>query len=106
MNILGIESSCDDTAASVLNETGVLSNIIASQSIHVQFGGIVPELASRAHHRTISQTVKQALSEAKLGIKDIDLIAATQGPGLMGSLLVGLSFAKGLSLAIKFLWWV
>lgn len=99
MNILGIESSCDDTAASVLNETGVLSNIIASQSIHIQFGGIVPELASRAHHRTISQTVKQALSEAKLSIQDIDLIAATQGPGLMGSLLVGLSFAKGLSLA-------
>ena len=99
MNILGIESSCDDTAASVLNETGVLSNIIASQSIHIQYGGVVPELASRAHQRNISQTVEQALSEAQLGIQDIDLIAATQGPGLMGSLLVGLSFAKGVSLA-------
>lgn len=99
MNILGIESSCDDTAASVLTEAGVLSNVIASQSVHIQFGGVVPELASRAHHRTISQTVEQALSEAQLSIQDIDLIAVTQGPGLMGSLLVGLSFAKGLSLA-------
>tara|TARA_B100000575_G_scaffold292743_1_gene301960 strand:- start:981 stop:1994 length:1014 start_codon:yes stop_codon:yes gene_type:complete len=99
LNILGIETSCDDTAASVINESDVLSNIIASQSIHVQYGGVVPELASRAHHHTISQTVEQALSEAQLGIQDIDLIAATQGPGLMGSLLVGLSFAKGISLA-------
>ena len=106
MNILGIESSCDDTAASVINETGVLSNIIASQSIHVQFGGTVPELASRAHHRTISQTVKQALPEAKLGTKEIDLIAATQISGLMGSLLVGLSFTKGLSLAHQIPLWV
>lgn len=99
MNILGIESSCDDTAASVLTDAGVLSNVIASQSVHIQFGGVVPELASRAHHRTISQTVEQALSEAQISIQDIDLIAVTQGPGLMGSLLVGLSFAKGLSLA-------
>ena len=99
MNILGIESSCDDTAASVLTEAGVLSNVIASQSIHIQFGGVVPELASRAHHQTISQTVEQALVEAQLAIHDIDVIAVTQGPGLMGSLLVGLSFAKGLSLA-------
>jgi len=99
LNILGIESSCDDTAASVLTEAGVLSNVIASQSIHIQFGGVVPELASRAHHQTISQTVEQALTEAQLAIQDIDVIAVTQGPGLMGSLLVGLSFAKGLSLA-------
>lgn len=98
MNILGIESSCDDTAASVLTEAGVLSNVIASQSIHIQFGGVVPELASRAHHQSISQTVDQALSEAGISIKDIDGIAVTQGPGLMGSLLVGLSFAKGLAL--------
>ncbi|MBL6826101.1 MAG: hypothetical protein ISQ71_02865, partial [Balneolaceae bacterium] len=99
LNILGIESSCDDTAASVLTEVGVLSNVIASQSIHIQFGGVVPELASRAHHQTISQTVEQALTEAQLSIQEIDVIAVTQGPGLMGSLLVGLSFAKGLSLA-------
>jgi N6-L-threonylcarbamoyladenine synthase len=99
LNILGIESSCDDTAASVLTEAGVLSNVIASQSIHIQFGGVVPELASRAHHQTISQTVEQALTEAQLSIQEMDVIAVTQGPGLMGSLLVGLSFAKGLSLA-------
>ena len=79
MNILGIESSCDDTAASVLTDAGVLSNVIASQSVHIQFGGVVPELASRAHHRTISQTVEQALSEAQISIQDIDLIAVTQG---------------------------
>ncbi len=99
MNILGIESSCDDTSASVLTDDGVISNIIASQSIHVKFGGVVPELASRAHQKTISQTVDQALEEAGTSIGDIDLIAVTQGPGLMGSLLVGLCFAKGVSLS-------
>lgn len=99
MNILGIESSCDDTSASVLTDNGVKSNIIASQSIHVKFGGVVPELASRAHQKTISQTVDQALEEAGTSIEDIDLIAVTQGPGLMGSLLVGLCFAKGVSLS-------
>jgi N6-L-threonylcarbamoyladenine synthase len=99
MNILGIESSCDDTSAAVLTEEGVKSNIIASQSIHVKFGGVVPELASRAHQKTISQTVDQALQEAGSNIEDIDLIAVTQGPGLMGSLLVGLCFAKGVSLS-------
>ncbi len=99
MNILGIESSCDDTSAAVLTEQGVQSNIIASQSIHVKFGGVVPELASRAHQKTISQTVDQALEEANTKIEDIDLIAVTQGPGLMGSLLVGLCFAKGVSLS-------
>ena len=98
MNILGIESSCDDTSASVLTDEGVKSNIIASQSIHVKFGGVVPELASRAHQQTVSQTVKQALDEAGINIKDIDVIAVTQGPGLMGSLLVGVCFAKGLAL--------
>ena len=98
MNILGIETSCDDTSASVLTEEGVKSNIIASQFIHVKFGGVVPELASRAHQQTISQTVKQALDEASITIKDIDVIAVTQGPGLMGSLLVGVCFAKGVAL--------
>lgn len=99
MNILGIESSCDDTSAAVLTEEGVLANVIASQSIHIKFGGVVPELASRAHQKTISQTVEQALTEAQIPIEEIDLIAVTQGPGLMGSLLVGLCFAKGLSLS-------
>lgn len=99
MNILGIESSCDDTSVAVLTDDGVQSNIIASQSIHVKFGGVVPELASRAHQKTISQTVDQALEEAGTRIEEIDLIAVTQGPGLMGSLLVGLCFAKGVSLS-------
>ncbi len=99
MNILGIESSCDETAAAVYAGGKVLSNIIASQSVHEQFGGVVPELASRAHHKTIWQTVEQALEEASLTIEQIDAIAVAQGPGLMGSLLVGLSFAKGLSIS-------
>lgn len=99
MNILGIESSCDDTSAAVLTEKGVQSNVIASQSIHVKFGGVVPELASRAHQKTITQTVAQALNEAETSIDDIDLIAVTQGPGLMGSLLIGLCFAKGIALS-------
>lgn len=99
MNILAIESSCDDTSAAVLTKQGMQSNVIASQAIHVKFGGVVPELASRAHQTTISQTVQQALDEAELSINEIDLIAVTQGPGLMGSLLVGLCFAKGMALA-------
>lgn len=99
MKILGIESSCDDTSAAVLDGENVLSNVIASQSIHVKFGGVVPELASRAHQTTISMTVEQALEEAGVSISDIDAIAVTQGPGLMGSLLVGLCFAKGLALS-------
>lgn len=99
MNILGIESSCDDTSAAVLTPDGVKSNVIASQSIHIKFGGVVPELASRAHQKTITQTVRQALDEAQLSLSEIDVIAATQGPGLMGSLLVGLCFAKGLALS-------
>lgn len=99
MKILGIESSCDDTSASVLTGDGIQSNVIASQSIHVKFGGVVPELASRAHQTTIVQTVEQALDEADVSLDEIDAIAVTQGPGLMGSLLVGLCFAKGLALS-------
>ncbi len=99
MNILGIESSCDDTSASVLTGDGIQSNVIASQSIHVKFGGVVPELASRAHQTTITQTVDQALQEASISLEEIDAIAVTQGPGLMGSLLVGVCFAKGLALS-------
>ncbi len=99
MNILAIESSCDDTSAAVLAGDEILSNVIASQSVHVKFGGVVPELASRAHQTTISQTVEQALEEAEIPIKEIDVIAVTQGPGLMGSLLVGVCFAKGLAIS-------
>jgi N6-L-threonylcarbamoyladenine synthase len=99
MNILGIESSCDETAAAVYTDDGLKSNIIASQAIHEQYGGVVPELASRAHHKTIWRTVQQALDEAEVQLDDIDAVAVTQGPGLMGSLLVGLCFAKGLCLS-------
>lgn len=99
MNVLGIESSCDETAAAVYSGGKILSNIIASQAVHEQFGGVVPELASRAHHKTIWNTVEQALSESGKTMDQIDAIAVSQGPGLMGSLLVGLSFAKGLAVA-------
>lgn len=99
MTILGIESSCDETAAAVFSDRGLHSNIIASQTIHEQYGGVVPELASRAHQKTIWSTVQQALAEADMTMDDIDGIAVTQGPGLMGALLVGISFAKGLAIA-------
>ena len=98
MTILGIESSCDETAAAVYSDQGLQSNIIASQTIHEQYGGVVPELASRAHQKTIWSTVEQALAEAGMTMDDIDGIAVTQGPGLMGALLVGISFAKGLAI--------
>ncbi len=99
MTILGIESSCDETAAAIYSDQGLLSNIIASQTIHEQYGGVVPELASRAHQKTIWSTVEQALAEAGMTMDNIDGIAVTQGPGLMGALLVGISFAKGLAIA-------
>ncbi|MDX1617185.1 MAG: tRNA (adenosine(37)-N6)-threonylcarbamoyltransferase complex transferase subunit TsaD [Balneolaceae bacterium] len=99
MKILGIESSCDETAAAVYTREGLKSNVIASQTIHEQYGGVVPELASRAHHKTIWRTVDQALEEAGLLPDQIDAVAVTKGPGLMGSLLVGLCFAKGLVLS-------
>ena len=101
MNVLGIESSCDETAASVYSDGVIRSNVIASQSIHEQFGGVVPELASRAHHKTIWKTVQQALDESGKSIDNINAIAVSQGPGLMGSLLVGISFAKGLAISYK-----
>lgn len=99
MKVLGIESSCDETAAAVFKNGEILSNIIASQAVHEQFGGVVPELASRAHHKTIWKTVNQALDEAGTNIEELDAIAVAQGPGLLGSLLVGLSFAKGMALS-------
>lgn len=99
--ILGIESSCDDTSAAVLNNTKVLSNIIANQEVHQKFGGVVPELASRAHQQNIVPVVDTALKEAKIEKKQLGLIAYTRGPGLLGSLLVGSSFAKSFALANK-----
>ena len=103
MRILGIETSCDETAAAIV-ESGkrIISNIIYSQEkIHSDFGGVVPELASREHVKRIDSIVKKALSSASLGYDDIDGIAVTQGPGLIGSLLVGISFAKALALSIS-----
>lgn len=98
MNILAIESSCDDTSIAVINKNNVFSNVISSQSVHTDFGGIVPELASRAHITNISSLTKSSLDIAGLDIDNIQAIAVTSEPGLMGSLIVGSSFAKGLSL--------
>ena len=100
-SILGIESSCDDTSAAILCGNKIIANCVATQEIHEKYGGVVPELASRAHQEQIVPTIKEALSKAKMELKDIDAIAFTRGPGLMGSLLVGVSFAKALALAIK-----
>ncbi len=99
ITILGIESSCDDTSAAVITDGVMLSNVIASQTVHEQYGGVVPELASRAHQQNIIPVVDSALKEAQLDVSDIDGIAFTRGPGLLGALLVGTSFAKGLALA-------
>ncbi|MGN0091833.1 MAG: tRNA (adenosine(37)-N6)-threonylcarbamoyltransferase complex transferase subunit TsaD [Alistipes sp.] len=99
ITILGIESSCDDTSAAVLRNTTLLSSVIASQAVHEKYGGVIPELASRAHQQNIVPTIDTALKEAGVTPDKIDAIAFTRGPGLLGSLLVGTSFAKGLSIA-------
>lgn len=101
ITILGIESSCDDTAAAVIQDGVLLSNIISSQKVHESYGGVVPELASRAHQQNIIPVVDQALKKAGVNKEDLTAIAFTRGPGLMGSLLVGTSFAKGLSSALN-----
>jgi len=98
--VLGIETSCDETAAAVMRNDALLSNVVYSQSIHSKYGGVVPELASRAHQKKIVRIVDTALDEACVKKRDIKGIAVTRGPGLMGSLLVGLSFAQGLSLSL------
>jgi N6-L-threonylcarbamoyladenine synthase len=98
--ILAIESSCDDTAAAVLQNDKVLSNVVANQLIHTQYGGVVPELASRAHQQNIVPVIDAALLKAKIQKEQLSAIAFTQGPGLMGSLLVGSSFAKSMALAL------
>jgi len=99
--ILAIESSCDDTAAAVLQNDKVLSNVVANQDIHQQYGGVVPELASRAHQQNIVPVIASALKKANITKEQLSAIAFTQGPGLLGSLLVGCSFAKSLSLALN-----
>jgi N6-L-threonylcarbamoyladenine synthase len=99
--ILGIESSCDDTAASILHNGKVLSNVIANQSIHKAYGGVVPELASRAHQQNIVPVVDQALKQAGISKNELSAVAFTRGPGLMGSLLVGTSFAKSLAFGLN-----
>ena len=98
--ILAIESSCDETSASVIRDGKVLNNIIASQAVHQKYGGVVPELASRAHQQNIVMVVKEAMEQSGTAVGDLDAVAFTRGPGLIGSLMVGVSFAKGMALAL------
>ena len=99
ITILGIESSCDDTSAAVIRDGVILSNVVANQKVHEAYGGVVPELASRAHQQNIIPVVDLALKNAGITKEDVSAVAFTRGPGLLGSLLVGTSFAKGFSLA-------
>ncbi len=100
MNVLGIETSCDETSAAVYStQDGLLSNVIASQREHEPYGGVVPEIASRAHTERINGVIRSALDNARLGLEDLDAVAVTAGPGLVGSLLVGVSTAKALAYA-------
>lgn len=99
--ILGIESSCDETSAAVLRDRKVLANLIAGQKVHELYGGVVPELASRAHQKNIVPVIHEALRKAGVSIHELDAVAYTRGPGLIGSLLVGSSFAKGLALGLN-----
>ena len=99
--VLGIESSCDDTSAAVIRDGYLLSNVIASQDVHKAYGGVVPELASRAHEQNIVPVVSQALARAGVKLDELTAIAFTRGPGLLGSLLVGTSFAKALSVSLN-----
>ncbi|MCK4980567.1 MAG: tRNA (adenosine(37)-N6)-threonylcarbamoyltransferase complex transferase subunit TsaD [Candidatus Delongbacteria bacterium] len=101
MIILGIESSCDDTSAAILEDGKILSVVTHTQNEHVQFGGIIPEIASRAHLKYITQIIEQALKESDKGLEDIDAIGVTHGPGLVGPLLVGVNTAKGLSYSLS-----
>lgn len=99
ITILAIESSCDDTSVAIIQNSTILSNVIASQKVHAIYGGVVPELASRAHQKNIVPTIQQAIDASGVSLKEVNAIAFTRGPGLMGSLLVGTSFAKGVALA-------
>ena len=101
MNILGIETSCDETSAAIIRNNQLLSNIVYSQEVHIKYGGVVPEYASREHELHLSNTILEALRVANIKLCDLDAIAVTYGPGLLGSLLVGLSMAKGLSIGLN-----
>ena len=101
MNVLGIESSCDETSVAVISDGKLTANLISSQDFHTQYGGVVPELSSRAHLQIVIPLLKDALLKSNLKLPDIDVITATAGPGLIGALLVGLTFAKGLSYSLK-----
>jgi N6-L-threonylcarbamoyladenine synthase len=101
MNVLGIESSCDETSAAILSNNKILSNLISSQDFHTDYGGVVPELSSRAHMQIVKPLVDKALKESNLKLGDIDIITATAGPGLIGALLVGLTYAKGLAFSLN-----
>lgn len=100
MNILGIESSCDETSVAIISNDKLTANLISSQDFHAKYGGVVPELSSRAHLQIIIPLIKDALGKANIKLKDIDMVCATAGPGLIGALLVGLTFAKGLSYSL------
>ena len=100
LRVVGIESSCDDTSAAVLRGNILLSNVIASQAVHKEYGGVVPELASRAHEQNILPVVSEAIKRAGISANDLDAIAFTRGPGLLGSLLVGVNYAKGLAISL------
>lgn len=101
MNVLGIESSCDETSVAIIKDGELKSNLISSQDFHKKYGGVVPELSSRAHLQIVNPLLNDALKEAKVDLEDIDVISATAGPGLIGALLVGLTFAKGLAFSLK-----
>ena len=101
MNVLGIESSCDETSVAVISDGKLVANLIASQDFHANYGGVIPELSSRAHLQIITPLFKQALEKAQITKDEIDVIAATAGPGLIGALLVGLTFAKGLAYSLS-----
>ena len=101
MNVLGIESSCDETSVAIISNNVLKANLISSQDFHSKYGGVVPELSSRAHLQIVIPLVKDALAKANLDLKDIDLVCATAGPGLIGALLVGLTFAKGLAYSLS-----
>ena len=101
MIILGIESSCDETAAAICKNGNILSSIVSSQQIHKDFGGVVPEVASREHERLLNYSVEKALDEAEIALSDLDGIGVTQGPGLAGALITGVCFAKGLSQSLN-----
>src|SRR5687768_5681306 len=98
--ILAIESSCDDTGAAIIRNKQICANVVSSQKIHSQFGGVVPELASRAHQTNIVPVVELALKQANINKNELDAIAFTQGPGLLGSLLVGMTFSKAFALGL------